>query len=536
MKWCKKVITRKAVWVPIVVLLSTIMVVQFVWPSSTSRPFTYWGDQSVSLKNSSAAEEICQNNTKSAKVIIVTDKGQRKAAIAPSDIEAQFTCDQFAQAATSYPLKKKITPFSIFTRHSVTSPHIEPKDQDQFFKKIDEIGKQLEVVPQNAKLTIKGGAVAEEDAISGVRYEPEKLASQIKLIEWPQPSDTTVYGEAVKATIEKSALVDTKKQVEERLSGEFALQFNGKKRVIPVAQVGTWLSVQTLDKDAPEITYHPEAVEKYLTDTKKELLKELGMKSITTSQSSQAIVAALKEAKKTASLSEIPSSGSVDPIAASPDSIAAFISTLAAKGESVGLYVKKIGGGTQYGTNADRVYTSASTYKLFVAYSVMRRIDSGELAWSSPINGTTVEACFEKMIVVSDNACPEAFLAQYGFSTVQAEARSIGATQASFSPGNMRISAQSLGVMLEKLHSGSLVSADSRNRLLGLMRRQVYRRGVPAGTSYQVADKVGFLFALLHDASVIETPQGNYVVVIMTDGSSWGRIAELTRMIASTLQ
>lgn len=117
---------------------------------------------------------------------------------------------------------------------------------------------------------------------------------------------------------------------------------------------------------------------------------------------------------------------------------------------------------------------------------------------------------------------------------MQAEARAIGATQASFSPGNMRISAQSLGVMLEKLHSGTLVSADSRNRLLALMRRQVYRRGVPAGTSYPVADKVGFLYALLHDASVIETPQGNYVVVIMTDGSSWGRIAELTRMIAST--
>ena len=165
----------------------------------------------------------------------------------------------------------------------------------------------------------------------------------------------------------------------------------------------------------------------------------------------------------------------------------------------------------------------------------MRRIDSGELAWTSSINGTTVEACFEKMIVVSDNACPQAFLARYGFSTVQAEARAIGAAQASFSPGNMRVSSQSLGVLLEKLHNGTLVSPDSRSRVLGLMRRQIFRKGIPAGTSYPVADKVGFLNALLHDAGVIETPQGNYVVVIMSDKSSWGRIAELTRMIASTL-
>ena len=46
-----------------------------------------------------------------------------------------------------------------------------------------------------------------------------------------------------------------------------------------------------------------------------------------------------------------------------------------------------------------------------------------------------------------------------------------------------------------------------------------------------MADKVGFLDGLLHDAAIVYSPSGTYVLVIMTDGSSWAEIAALTRKI-----
>jgi beta-lactamase class A len=67
--------------------------------------------------------------------------------------------------------------------------------------------------------------------------------------------------------------------------------------------------------------------------------------------------------------------------------------------------------------------------------------------------------------------------------------------------------------------------------MLGAMKRNIYRQGVPAGASGQVADKVGFLWGLLHDSAIVYSPSGTYVLVVLTDGSSWRAIADLTREI-----
>jgi beta-lactamase class A len=63
------------------------------------------------------------------------------------------------------------------------------------------------------------------------------------------------------------------------------------------------------------------------------------------------------------------------------------------------------------------------------------------------------------------------------------------------------------------------------------MKRNIYRQGIPKGINATVANKVGFLDGLLHDAAIVYASTGPYVLVIMTDGSSWANIAELTRQI-----
>lgn len=176
--------------------------------------------------------------------------------------------------------------------------------------------------------------------------------------------------------------------------------------------------------------------------------------------------------------------------------------------------------------NGDKQFVTASTYKLFVAYSVLKRVEAGKMDWGAN------EACFNKMISLSDNPCSEKFLHGIGLSEVTKDAKSMGLDNSTFmKSGGPFTTANDLALFLGFLESGTSLSGQSRDRLLSAMHGNVFRQGIPAGTSAAVADKVGFLNGLLHDAAIVYSPSGTYVLAIMTDGSSWGAIADITRQI-----
>ncbi|MES2876009.1 MAG: serine hydrolase [Patescibacteria group bacterium] len=184
--------------------------------------------------------------------------------------------------------------------------------------------------------------------------------------------------------------------------------------------------------------------------------------------------------------------------------------------------------------NGDRQFVTASTYKLFVAFSTIKRVEADKMKWGdADINGgRDLSKCFDDMIVKSDNACAEALIKKIGAKDLNADIKSLGLASTAFRADNNVTTANDLTNYLTQLEKGTMpIKSENRDRLLGAMKRNVYRQGVPAGASGPVADKVGFLWGLLHDATVVYSPKGTYVLVVMTDGSTWGSIAELTRKI-----
>lgn len=185
--------------------------------------------------------------------------------------------------------------------------------------------------------------------------------------------------------------------------------------------------------------------------------------------------------------------------------------------------------------NENKSFVTASTYKLFVAYGTLRRVDAGEWGWDDPniANGRNLATCFDDMIVKSDNECAKALLSKIGYQTITNEVKAIGLSDTSFvSDVTPHSTAANESLFLAQLELGQLpLSSASRDRMLGAMKRNIYRQGIPAGASGPVADKVGFLWGLLHDASIVYSPGGTYVLVILTDGSSWRTIADFTREI-----
>jgi beta-lactamase class A len=182
----------------------------------------------------------------------------------------------------------------------------------------------------------------------------------------------------------------------------------------------------------------------------------------------------------------------------------------------------------------DKQFTTASTYKLFVAYSSLKRVEEGAWQWSDQIQGgRNLEKCFDDMIVRSDNACAEALLQKIGFKAATSEIQALGLTNTTFLKGDTPLTtAGDLSLFNAMLQSNQLLSQQaSRDRLINAMKRNIYRQGIPAGTGNQVADKVGFLDGLFHDAAIVYGPSGPYVLTIMSEGSNWATIADLTRQI-----
>ncbi len=183
--------------------------------------------------------------------------------------------------------------------------------------------------------------------------------------------------------------------------------------------------------------------------------------------------------------------------------------------------------------NPDEVFVAASTAKIFTAASIAGAVDSGATSWSSPLLGQTVGSCLEAMIVWSDNDCPNGWYARVGLKGVEQTARQYGAQNTTLEPYNLRTTAADLAQVLVTIDNATYIEEETRDRLLSLMERQNYRDGIPAAIEPEgtVADKVGFLDGYLHDAGIIRTDKGDYVLVVLTEGLSWQAIADVTGII-----
>lgn len=184
--------------------------------------------------------------------------------------------------------------------------------------------------------------------------------------------------------------------------------------------------------------------------------------------------------------------------------------------------------------NEKQQFITASTYKLFVAYSVLKRIDNSDMQWTDQVTDEkNLSTCFDDMIIYSDNDCAEALLLQIGQRTITDEVSAIGLVNTSFiGSDGIKTTSADLALLLSQVYNGQILSKPGSNRLIDDMKNNVYRDGIPTGISESiVADKVGFLDNLLHDAAIVYSPTGDYILVIMTDGSNWSSIADLAGKI-----
>lgn len=462
----------------------------------------------------------------------------------------------------SYPWYLRLVPSSLFwaQQFSKSEQPTYTRSESKLHQYTEaELGSSCEVKPIDASLKANEADLVVVPAVSGGTCKLPDVERALKAItpKLNTPTKAHIDIVVVPPTVDDQMAKDLASRIEARLKDGLAVQAGASAIVIPAKEVISWLDFATTDGVlTPSLSSDRSA--DYLTKTiGPKVAVASGVSYITTrdfvelSRQDGASGQALALGQTLSSMLRYIQGETDEVVAAtivvppreeytrtySPTDtgLSALLKQYA--DDHPGTYgislVELSGQRRRASYNDSKQFITASTYKLFVAYSTLKRVEAGTWQWSDQISGgRDLTKCFDDMIVKSDNACAEALLQKIGFRPITSEMKALGLNQTTFLVGDSPLTTSGdLAIFLATLESGQMLTQPSRDRLLDAMKRNIYRQGIPAGVNGQVADKVGFLDGLLHDAAIVYSPQATYVLTIMTDGSSWANIADLSKKI-----
>lgn len=537
-----------------------VILVQLLYPADRSLPFARInGDMVSTATHQDIARKLSTDYNKIELTTIVRDKK-----VTTSLPKTGVTTDneQILRAVSDYPWYYRILPLSIFVRGALIDQQVVTRADDaRFSLYATERSKECAVVPKNAGVVVKNGDVQIDPAKDGQTCSEESLKRQLTAV----PLQKNGISVSVKTTAVKPERSDKDvqpllKEARKIAEHKLTLVVAEKSYVIDKPTLASWLAFpEDPAKKTVTVGINDEAVKAYLATIQKDVYIAPGTTVITTVDSIEksrvtgrsgrgvdmtATTEAIRkqalagDGTTTATLAVLsPNLAYNRSYSKTPEGLQALVNDLVKDKGDFAISIRKLGDSGVH-ASGDKQYHPASTYKLFVAYSVLKRVDSGQMSLGQTTSGgQTLAQCLDNMIVNSDNACAEWFGKGIGWGVVTNEARALGAAKTNLNNQSPVSTANDLALFLQKLESNQLgLSEPSRARLLDAMKRQVFRKGIPAGTGVSVADKVGFLEGYLHDAAIVYSPSGVYVLVIMSNGSSWNAIADAARQIHAQLQ
>lgn len=183
--------------------------------------------------------------------------------------------------------------------------------------------------------------------------------------------------------------------------------------------------------------------------------------------------------------------------------------------------------------NEDKVYTSASLYKLYVTYAVLNKVDKGELTLDTPMDavGGTVASYITKTITLSANKTASALAELVTWDYIEEFIHENGFTNTTFNlyqsggvtyTGTLQTTASDVTKIINKLYDKELLSETSTDYFINQLNNQQLTYALNRGLTDEVffAHKTGILDDVSHDAGVVTYNDKEYVVTLMSDGWS----------------
>lgn len=340
------------------------------------------------------------------------------------------------------------------------------------------------------------------------------------------------------------------------------LEHENDTHPVSISQLGKWITVVKKD-NSPELTVDRKQVHAHIKKLAEDINKEPEParrvledgevveqeegepgRTVEVEKSVNAVVSALESGDTTAVLAiRTLGPGSRDSRSYTPTSqglgvlLADFASSY---GGEYGLVVRTMDGNIRASYNGNKRFITASTYKMYLAFAAYTEIERGNLNSSRNIGPGKVGHCLKRMILYSTNPCAIALGDAIGWKRVDSVLHEAGFHQTTLNnhkPGrvNKYTTAKDAAMFMQRLRSGELMNEFHTQRLLDHLRNQIYRSGIPAGSSGSVANKIGFLEGYLHDVGVVEGEGRDYVLVIYSHGGQWWQFKKLAGQVQNVI-
>lgn len=230
-----------------------------------------------------------------------------------------------------------------------------------------------------------------------------------------------------------------------------------------------------------------------------------------------------------------------------------------AKGE-YGVVVKNMTTEEEYRFNENKIFEAGSLYKLWVMAEVFEQIQKGKLLedevlsqdiedLNQKFNLATDEAeltqgnvsmsvaqALNQMVTISHNYAALLLSDRVGNSQVVEFIKKNGFTNSSFSPPP-KTTASDIASFYEKLYRGEIVNKEYSEKMIEILKKQKLNDGLPKNLpkNVQVAHKTGEIGWFKHDAGIVFSEKGNYIIVVLSKSNSPGgaqeRISQISKAV-----
>lgn len=542
-------------------VLFIVVILQFIYPRSRVLPFARLDGTPVGSYSKARLVQRVIDHYGNVPLKLQVSGTAKNADSKTNTAEAGMAPDteRIVNKLMVYPWWQRIIPFSLIIRGVTTNQKITTQLDDERFKEYAaEQIKSCEVSPLNATVAVKNGVVALVPAKSGQKCNVVDLKKA--LLQTPlkqQGVEIRLSANEIKPARSDKDVSSLLKDAVALTEHKIVLNLDGTDYAVGKTTLATWL-VFSDDAKSKKLTVDVDTspIRDYLNTMQPKIYIAPGTTTVQTTdgvetgRSEGTIGRGLNFTATADALKKqlLEGDGTVkgETVVLSPKvvyqrsysptraGLQALLNDIVADKGDYGISVRMLDGTVTSAAGTKR-YHPASTYKMYVAYSLLKRIASGEIRWEDDATGgKNISQCFDVMIINSDNTCAEWLGDKIGWSNINNEVHAIGLSNTSTIRGGMYSTADDETLFLTKLQNGTILAQTERDRLLDVMKRQVYRSGIPAGVGVTVADKVGFLDGKLHDAAIVYGKQ-TYTLTIMSYGSSWAQIADAARQINAQL-
>lgn len=221
-------------------------------------------------------------------------------------------------------------------------------------------------------------------------------------------------------------------------------------------------------------------------------------------------------------------------------------------GQQAGVVIKDLSTGWKIVINEDKIFPSASMVKIPIMASLFfacaqeevdlrqklvlkescKALGSGKLRNYASGSEFNLEDLIEIMIKESDNTAANMLIDYLGFDSLNNYFKKLGLNNTNIVRKMMDFknrrygvenftSARDLSYLLEEIYNNKLINKIFSKKCLEILKKQKIRDRIPASLPFDtvVAHKTGLERGICHDAGIVFTPQGDFLVCVLTKHS-----------------